>query len=40
MASLQSHKRRIKSIDSTSDIARAMELVSSVKLKKLKKLMF
>ena len=37
MASLQSHKRRIKSIDSTSDIARAMELVSSVKLKKLKK---
>lgn len=36
MASLQSHKRRIKSIDSTSNIARAMELVSSVKLKKLK----
>jgi len=36
MASLQSHKRRIKSIDSTLNIARAMELVSSVKLKKLK----
>lgn len=36
MASLQNHKRRIKSIDSTSDVARAMELVSSVKLKKLK----
>lgn len=36
MASLQAQKRRIKSIDSTSNIARAMELVSSVKLKKLK----
>lgn len=36
MASLQAHKRRIKSIDSTSNIARAMELVSSVKLKKLR----
>lgn len=36
MASLHSFKRRIKSIDSTSNIARAMELVSSVKLKKLK----
>lgn len=36
MASLQTYKRRIKSIDGTANIARAMELVSSVKLKKLR----
>ena len=36
MSSLQAYKRRIRSIDSTSNIARAMELVSSVKVKKLR----
>lgn len=36
MASLQNTKRRIKSVDATKKITKAMELVSSAKLKKAK----
>ncbi|MDF9867699.1 F-type H+-transporting ATPase subunit gamma [Bacilli bacterium PM5-3] len=36
MASLQNTKRRIKSVDSTKKITKAMELVSSAKLRKAK----
>lgn len=38
MASLQNTKRRIKSVESTKKITKAMELVSSAKLKKAKDL--
>lgn len=38
MASLQNTKRRIKSVDATKKITKAMELVSSAKLRKAKEL--